>query len=218
MKNSNYITGFGWMFNDLGLKGNEAWIFALIYGFCQDGKSSFEGSLSYIQKTLNLSRNTVIKTLEKLERNNHIKKHQVIKNRVPYNTYCLGSSILALGSAENDSRVVQKITEGSAKNAPNITIDNNTIISIDKASIYLQKNFPVRFEQEFEMRFKKQFGSIESYNSFLEDFNLTWDGREYPKNLFGELIKYAKNRVRYLSAITKDDQTKIIRPEFKRIG
>jgi hypothetical protein len=217
MKSNNYITGFGWMFNELNLKGNEAWIFALIYGFCQDGKSTFEGSLSYIQQTLNLSRNTVINTLDKLERNNHIVKHQILKNSVPYNSYSLGSSISALGSAKNDKKVVQKMTEGSSISAPNNTIDNTNKIFIDKASEFLKKNYPVRFEQEFERRFKKQFPSVESYDSFLEDFNLTWDGKEFPKNLFGMLIKYAKNKVRFLKD-TNTDQIKIIRPEFKRIG
>lgn len=198
MRNNNYITGCGWMFNDLGLKGNDAWIFALIYGFAQDGKSEFEGSLSYIEDTLNLSRNTVIKILEKLQTKNLINKRQIIKNKVLYNNYSLGSAFFALGSAETDKGVVQKLTKGSAKTAPHITIHKTSKDIYKKASLFLQETYPSRFETEFEMRFKNQFNSASDYNSFLEDFDLTWDGKEYPKNLFGELIKYAKNKVRFI--------------------
>lgn len=100
----------------------------------------------------------------------------------------------------------------------NSTINNTSIIYIEKASLFLKENYPLRFQQEFEMRFKKQFPTLESYNSFLEDFDLTWDGKDYPKNLFGELIKYAKNKTRMLRKNTPQDEIKLNRPEFKRIG
>ena len=52
MENENYCTIQGWLINVLGLKGNELILFAIIYGFSQDGKSKYYGSLSYIQKSL----------------------------------------------------------------------------------------------------------------------------------------------------------------------
>lgn len=191
MKNSNYIVGFGWMFNQLNLKGNEAWIYALIYGFSQDGKSEFEGSLSYIQRTLNLSRNTVINTLDKLEKNNHIIKTKIVKNKVVYNTFSLGGSVSALGSAKNDIGSAKNDTLGSAKTAPNNTINNNTKEN-DSALTFLKVNSPQRYEI-FEMQYKSK---IDNWIKFIKDFNnkVIIEGLEFDVNkLFARLETYAGN-------------------------
>ena len=37
MDNENYILITGWMVNELKLKGSELFVYALIYGFSQDG-------------------------------------------------------------------------------------------------------------------------------------------------------------------------------------
>lgn len=41
IRNENFYTVFGWMLNELELKGNELIIFGIIYSFSQDGKSEF---------------------------------------------------------------------------------------------------------------------------------------------------------------------------------
>lgn len=66
MKSSNYVVIQGWMCNELGLKGNELLIYALIYGFSQDGESAFHGSREYIANTFNISKPTVDKALNNL--------------------------------------------------------------------------------------------------------------------------------------------------------
>lgn len=66
IKNDNYIQICGWMINELDLKGNELLIYALIHGFCQDGKSVFKGSLSYIMAWLNISKPTCITGIQSL--------------------------------------------------------------------------------------------------------------------------------------------------------
>ena len=47
------------MINELGLNGNELILYALIYGFSQDGQSEFHGSIRYIMLALDLSNPTV---------------------------------------------------------------------------------------------------------------------------------------------------------------
>lgn len=65
--NKNYITVQGWMANDLNLSGNDLLIYALIYGFSQNGSTSkFTGSLSYIEDLLNIARTSVSRSLNKL--------------------------------------------------------------------------------------------------------------------------------------------------------
>lgn len=66
MKNENFITIQGWMRKELGLSGNELLAYALVYGFSQDGESTFRGSLSYVADWLGCSKQTAITTLRKL--------------------------------------------------------------------------------------------------------------------------------------------------------
>ena len=80
MKNENYITIQGWMVNELKLKGNELIVYALIYGFTQDGKNEFTGSLNYIKKAVGVSRSCIIKIINRLIKKKFIKK-QKFKNQ-----------------------------------------------------------------------------------------------------------------------------------------
>ena len=75
IKNENYIQISGWMINELDLKGNELLVYALIHGFCQDGKSVFKGSLNYIMAWLNISKPTCISCIQSL-----IDKGMVVKS------------------------------------------------------------------------------------------------------------------------------------------
>lgn len=52
VKPDNYILVYGWMVTELGLKGNELFLYAIIYGFSQDGETEFSGSLRYMQEWL----------------------------------------------------------------------------------------------------------------------------------------------------------------------
>ena len=76
MKNENFISIQGWMINVLKLQGNELVLFALIYGFSQDGKSQFKGSLSYIGGALKISKPTTTSLINKLEQKDFIIKFQ----------------------------------------------------------------------------------------------------------------------------------------------
>jgi hypothetical protein len=66
MKNENYIQIQGWMINDLGLRGNELILYAIIFGFSQDGESQYFGSQRYISRAMKVSLPTVNKVINKL--------------------------------------------------------------------------------------------------------------------------------------------------------
>ena len=82
MKDSNFYTVQGWMVNKLHLSGNELICYAIIYGFSQDGDTLFMGSLSYLQKWMNVTQPTVINTLKSLIKKGLLNKHEVEKNKV----------------------------------------------------------------------------------------------------------------------------------------
>lgn len=66
VKDNNFIAIQGWMRTQLNLKGNELLIYALIYGFSQDGNSRFKGSRKYIADWCGCSLNTVDRSLGSL--------------------------------------------------------------------------------------------------------------------------------------------------------
>ncbi len=77
MKDNNFIVIQGWMVNQLKLQGNDLIVYALIYGFSQDGVSEFCGSCNYIGKWLNMDRRNVLRVLQRLTDNNFIIKKDV---------------------------------------------------------------------------------------------------------------------------------------------
>ena len=83
VKPDNYILVYGWMVTELGLKGNELFLYAIIYGFSQDGETEFSGSLRYMQEWLGVnSKATVQNTLEKLMARGLIKKRPGVEKGV----------------------------------------------------------------------------------------------------------------------------------------
>ena len=85
--NGNHIIIDGWMINKLNLKGNELIVYALIYGFSQDGQSEFYGSRSYIAGWCNSSLPTVDKALNDLIQKNYISKRTETINNISFNRY-----------------------------------------------------------------------------------------------------------------------------------
>ena len=74
MKDHNYITIQGWMVNRLKLSGNELLAYAIVWGFSQDGRSSFRGSGQYLADALGVSRRSIVTILSKLVDKGHLKK------------------------------------------------------------------------------------------------------------------------------------------------
>lgn len=67
------------MIKELGLKGNELLIYAIIYGFSQAEGTKFSGSLQYLADWCNSTRQGVLNTLKKLvEKNLIIKEDKII--------------------------------------------------------------------------------------------------------------------------------------------
>ncbi len=85
IKDENYYVIQGWMINKLKLKGNDLLIFALIYGFTQDGKNEFTGSLNYLCEFTQSTKKTVLNSLSNLIKLGYVTKKQ---ETLPNNTKC----------------------------------------------------------------------------------------------------------------------------------
>lgn len=64
----------GFMIHDLNLNGNQLLIYSLIYGFSQDGKSWYNGSLRFISAALKIDKVTTVRNLKLLEDSELIEK------------------------------------------------------------------------------------------------------------------------------------------------
>jgi hypothetical protein len=121
-----FVTVQGWMVTILNLKGLELLGFALVYGFTQDGKSWFSGSLSYVEKWLNCSRPTVIQTLDRLTAKEWIIKAEAQQKGVDTNRYKANLEKIQVvknlyyGSKETLPEVVKNLYQGSKESLPNI--------------------------------------------------------------------------------------------------
>ena len=72
------------MRTEFGLKGNELICYALIYGFCQDESSKYQGSQSYIAEWLGVSRSTANILINKLVDKGYLLKHDRVINNVKF--------------------------------------------------------------------------------------------------------------------------------------
>nr|DAL88333.1 MAG TPA: hypothetical protein [Caudoviricetes sp.] len=82
VKDTNFVAIQGWMRTKLNLKGNELLIYALIYGFSQDGNSKFSGTRRYIAEWCGCSMKTVDNTIASLLVKKLIVKHEKYVNGI----------------------------------------------------------------------------------------------------------------------------------------
>jgi len=87
LKDDNYIVIQGWMVNHLKLSGNELMVYAIIYGFSQDGESKYEGSGKYIADSVGISRRAVSLILNSLVEKGYIKKFDYTEKGVKLCNY-----------------------------------------------------------------------------------------------------------------------------------
>lgn len=87
IKNKNFFIVQGWMLNELNLKGNDLIIYAIIFGFSQDGNGRYTGSLSYLQDFSGSSKSTVIRSLDTLVERKLLLKKSEQKNGLTFNEY-----------------------------------------------------------------------------------------------------------------------------------
>ena len=67
IKDESFYTVQGWMRTRLGLVGNELIVYALLFGFSQDGVSEFRGNEQYIEEFTGASPSTIRRTKRNLE-------------------------------------------------------------------------------------------------------------------------------------------------------
>lgn len=90
----NYILIQGWMINELKLKGNELLIYAIIYGFSQDGESKYKAGLQYLADWTNSTKQGCLNSLKKLIEKEYIFKEELELNNIKYCNYTANLKII----------------------------------------------------------------------------------------------------------------------------
>ncbi len=117
---TNFYTVQGWMITELGLKGNELAAYAIIYGFSQDGRSEFSGSLSYLMRWIGCSRPTAVKILASLVSKGLIAKRAPADGMTPNSYTAMPLEMVLGGSKETLPGVVKNLNGGSKETLPGV--------------------------------------------------------------------------------------------------
>lgn len=152
IKNENYIVIHGWQIN-LGLSGNELLVYAIIYGFSQDGESQFTGSANYIATFINSTRQTVLKVLKTLTEKGFLKKTDRILNNQNFPTY---SAVIPnlIGCKDSLQGCKDSLQGGCKDSLHNNELFNKEIIKDKATENFSELNFS---EVPFDKWTKQQF-------------------------------------------------------------
>ena len=145
VKENTYITIQAFMVNELQLKGNELLIYAIIYGFSQDGEGEFTGSLQYLADWTQSTKQGVMKSLQSLCEKQLILKNVEYKNNIRFCTY---KSSIVLNKVEQGMQqslmgYETKFNGGIKQSLPNNindTLDNTITNKIDIEKTQKHKN------------------------------------------------------------------------------
>ena len=126
------------MRDDLGLKGNELLVFAVIYGFSQGRQGCFKGSLAYLQEVCGISKMTAVNILKSLVEKGLLDKTEIFENGVKFVSYSVGIKI---------TPGVKNLYRGGVKIIPNNNIDSYN--GIDKSIPNTHKGNAFDFRKSF---------------------------------------------------------------------
>jgi hypothetical protein len=142
IKDENFYLVSGFMVNRLGLKGVPLNVYAIIYGFSQDGESEFPGSLQYLCDFCGgVSKPTIIKALKELTEAGVILRRDEIINSICFPRYKANLPLLKNlygGSKETLTGAVKNLNGGSKETLPN---NKNNNISLDNKNNNITTEF-----------------------------------------------------------------------------
>ena len=184
IKEGNYYTVQSFMRNDLKLKGNELSIYAIIFGFTQDGESWFTGSLTYLQDWLGVSKNTVRSALDSLVGKGFIFKDTQSVNGIVYNRYKNNYSVSKIDTNNKEYNILDNI--------------NNNIIPSKEKKPYGELNNVMLTDEEYQKL--KDRNLVHMINDL--SFYLSSKGKKY-KSHYATICQWANKDKKTLNKTTK---------------
>lgn len=172
MMKKGYITIPEWMLH-LGLSGNELLVFAVIYGFSQDGESEYRGGYRWISKFLGVAEKTVRNILSTLSEKGFLTKRVESINGVSFNRYSVCPEITT--PCQKLPGEVVKITSNKNKgnnkeSIPSLSHSEDKSSSFDNSVIEerRQKNTWIDLLLEKFPAVASDFRAVESIGAWIE--------------------------------------------------
>lgn len=119
-KRCQYLVVFDWMYDNFGFNVSEANALAVVYGFCQDGKSWYQGGPTYLAERLHISQKSAKNYLANFVRIGILKKGTRMVGKVAYNIYQTVPDIenLVLTDEEDPGKIFPSEKISPVKNLP----------------------------------------------------------------------------------------------------
>lgn len=212
IKDENYYQIQGWMINRLGLKGVALSVYAIIYGFSQDGENEYTGSLQYLCDFCGgVSKPTIINALKTLVEANYIYRREEFINSVQFNRYKVNLPLLKKfngGSKETEAEAVKDFNGGSKETLPNNEFNNK---SLDNKEIYT--SIIARLNEQAETAYRANSKAtkshinarlaegytVEDFYTVIEKKCTEWRGTDMEKYLRPETL-FGSKFENYLNA------------------
>lgn len=119
-KRCQYLVVFDWMYDNFGFNVSEANALAVVYGFCQDGKSWYQGGSTYLAERLHISQKSAKNYLANFVKIGILKKGTRMVGKVAYNIYQTVPDIenLVLTDEEDPGKIFPSEKISPVKNLP----------------------------------------------------------------------------------------------------
>ena len=189
----NYFQVSGWMLNRLKLKGIALNVYAIIYGFSQDGESSFNGSRQYLCDFTGATKPTIDRALSELREMNLLIKTSKRINDVIHNEYKANLEALKGFTTGKETLPPDKNSlQGGSKE----TLPNNELLYIKEIINYLNSATSSNYRYQskatqrlINARLNDGF-TVDDFKAVIDKKTKEWKGTEMekyirPETLFG---------------------------------
>lgn len=194
-KDKNYYQVSGWMVNRLKLRGNNLLVYAVIYGFSQDGETKYNGSLRYMKDATGASKNTVLKSLKELSAKGLIVKEEEYRNDVKLCNYSHNEQVVQKLDNPIIDTGIQKLHHpcsvsalgGGAEIGHNNNILDNNINN--KESVSLFKNQEIENLPQKVLSYLNKKKGLTDLNGYKLDTNGKYISKLAKKHTFNDFKK-----------------------------
>lgn len=172
VKDENFYVIFAWMMTRLNLKGVALMIYAIIYGYSQDGQSDFTGGRQYLCDLTGTTKPTVDKALDELLSADLIIKKQVSYNGLTFNNYKINANVLSFLGGKETLLGVKNFYEGGKE-----TLLGGSIETLPKKkNIYINNESKLKEEEKNIIKKEKKNSELLTQTDYY--FNEFWNA--YP--------------------------------------
>lgn len=187
IKDENYYTVKGWMINRLHLKGTQLMLYAIIYGFSQDGKSEFKGSVQYLADFVGVTEASARANLKALAK-------QGLITITSESGYCNRYSAVLKKTAQDDvfaNRGIEYCPEQKKPQKPQISADIEQVVDyLNNKAGKKFKSTTVETVKPIRARLNEGF-TVEDFKNVIDIKVAEWADDEKmnkylrPQTLFG---------------------------------